>query len=178
MNFNERSLIVTDLETTGLDGRIHDIIEIGALRLHQQTLEELDRFELKIKIEHPETVSPQALLVNGYRDDLWTNAVDRDTAMTRFAVFAKDGILVAYNITFEHSFLQENFRRTGIDMDKVMDYHRIDVPSIVWFQNPTREKINLNVVCKEYGIEQEPTVHRAINGAEILVKILRGLRNV
>jgi DNA polymerase-3 subunit epsilon len=178
MNYCDRPLIVTDLETTGLDAIQQDIIEIGAIRLHPQTLEETGRLEVKVRIEHPDTVQSQALLVNGYTEELWKDAVPLTDAMTMYSHLAVEGILVAYNITFEFSFLHEAFRRCGSNIDKVLDYHRIDVPSIVWFQKPNREKMSLNVVCREFGIEPEPVVHRAINGAETTVKLLRKIRGM
>ena len=178
MNYCDRPLIVTDLETTGLDANLHDIIEIGAIRLHPQTLEETGRLDIKVKIEHPDTVQSQALLRNGYKEELWKDAVSLADAMAMYSHLAVWGILVAYNITFEHSFLQEAFRRCGSNIDKVLDYHRIDLPSLLWFQNPKREAMSQNVVCKEFGIEPEPIVHRAINGAETTVKLLRKLRGM
>ena len=178
MNYCDRPLIVTDLETTGLDANLHDIIEIGAIRLHPQTLEETGRLEVKVRIEHPDTVQSQALLVNGYTEELWKDAVPLTDAIAMYSYLAVEGILVAYNITFEFSFMHEAFRRCGSNIDKVLDYHRIDVPSIVWFQKPNREKMSLNVVCREFGIEPEPVVHRAINGAETTVKLLRKIRGM
>jgi DNA polymerase-3 subunit epsilon len=178
MNYCDRPLIVTDLETTGLDANLHDIIEIGAIRLHPQTLEETGRLGIKVKIEHPDTVQSQALLRNGYREELCEDAVPLADAMAMYSHLAVWGILVAYNITFEFSFLHEAFRRCGSNIDKVLDYHRIDLPSLLWFQNPKRETISLNVVCREFGIEPEPVVHRAINGAETTVKLLRKIRGM
>jgi|GEM_PF-6733439 DNA polymerase III alpha subunit (gram-positive type) len=58
-------LIITDIETGGLDFRIHDIIEIGALKVDSVTLNEIDIFEQRIRPKRPMT--KEAMDINGYK---------------------------------------------------------------------------------------------------------------
>lgn len=174
MKFYERPIIITDFETTGLDPRQHDIIEIGAIKV-DHTLNEIARLDEKVKIQHHESVEPEALAINGYNEQDWKNAITIDTAMTLFTRFAKDGILGAWNITFEYGFLQQALKRTGIA--DTMDYHRIDIPSIVWYVAGDKlESLSMDAVAKRFGMEPEPKPHRGITGADYELQILRKLR--
>jgi DNA polymerase III epsilon subunit-like protein len=69
MLFHQRPIIVVYFETTGLNPRRQDIIEIGAIRVDQENLLEQDRFEQKVKIQNRETIQPVALQVNGYTEE-------------------------------------------------------------------------------------------------------------
>jgi len=173
MNFNERPIIITDIETTGLNSSIHEIIEIGAIKVNKD-LEEIDRFDYKIIMEHPDRANKKALEINGYTPELWFNADWRKPIMILFSKFSENGILCAWNITFEYSFLNAAFQETGV-LDK-MDYHRIDIPSIVWSKNPNIAKLGLDYVAQEFGLPPEPKPHRGITGAEYELSVLRSLR--
>jgi DNA polymerase-3 subunit alpha (Gram-positive type) len=174
MDFNKRPLIITDLETTGLDPMTQDIIEIGAIRV-DQNLKELDRYEAKIKIQNPATVSQQAMNVNGYTEAAWKDATDIRTAMLAFNQLAKEGVLVSWNITFEYTFLSESYRRTKVT--NLMDYHRIDLPTIAWFVFPNENKINMSNIAEKLGMGKEPNPHRAMTGTEYALGILREFRS-
>ena len=178
MKFNERPLIIVDLETSGLIAGKHEILEIGAIRVNQQTLEDEGRLEHKISMQHPELAEPKALEVNGYRPEDWVSSIPLYTMMERFSRFAKDGALFSQCIAFEASFLKAAGEQTGYPLDSFMDYHYLDLSSINWFLNPKRESLSLKNICIELGIDPEPSIHRAINGAEKAVQILRKLRGL
>jgi DNA polymerase III alpha subunit (gram-positive type) len=174
MNFNERPLIVIDVETTGLDPQLDDLIEIGAIKLDQKTLEEVGSFERKVRLQHPERIAPEAIAINGYTEEGWLEAVALETAMGEFAPFAADGVFVAHNVCFDYGFVAESFRRSGVK--DTMDYHRIDLPSIAWSRFPDRTKLNLSEIARDLGIGAEPTPHRALTGARWATAVLRKLR--
>lgn len=174
--FNERPLIITDLETTGLDPAKNDIIEIGALSVSPKTLDVIDTFEVKVQMERPWNATSFALELNGYNPAEWENAVTLQQAMKVFAAFAATGVLLAQNVTFEYGFLREAFRKTGIADS--MDYHRLDLPSMVWFMNPYAESLKLTNTAISFGLGPEPTPHRAINGAKFALEVLRKLRQL
>lgn len=173
MNFCDRPIIITDLETTGISPTRHEIIEFGAVKVDHQ-LNELGRFMTRVRPEHIETAEPEALEINGYDPAFWKWAPNLQAALVAYAEFSKNGILCAWNITFEYTFLQEAFRRLTIG--NAMDYHRIDIPSIAWTLMSPFEKFNMDAVAQRFGMSPEPHPHRAITGAEYELKILRQLR--
>lgn len=174
MNFSDRAIILTDVETTGLDPRRHEIIDIGAIKI-DQNLNVLERFATKVKPLYLGPASPDALKINGYSPETWINASHPWTAINEFQKFSADGILAAWNITFEFSFLTEMFQEYQVRND--MDYHRIDLPSIAWaLIIPRLEKFSLNAVGAHFNIPPEAEPHTGIGGAEYELEVFRHLK--
>ena len=69
-----RNIAIVDLETTGLDEQLHEIIEVGMVVVNQKTLEIIDTLDMKVRPTHPETASAKALEVNGYNEEDWIDS--------------------------------------------------------------------------------------------------------
>lgn len=175
MNFNQRPIILTDVETTGLDPRYHEIVEIGAIKVDQD-LNELGRFDMKVSPIFFERAELEALDINGYNAADWADAESYLTAARAFAKFSAEGVLAAWNITFEYNFLDQMFRDTRVQ--NKMDYHRIDLPSIVWARYPRIPKLSLDAVGAIFGLAPEQKPHRGIRGAEYELQVLKHLRGL
>jgi DNA polymerase III alpha subunit (gram-positive type) len=177
MYFNERPIIITDVETTGLDPRFHEIVEIGAIKVDAD-LNELARFDLKVRPIFIERAEPEALAINGYNAGDWADAAGYVQAAQRFSTFSAEGVLAAWNITFEYNFLDQMFRDTrAINR---MDHHRIDMPSIAWALLPNTTKLNLDLdlMGGHFGMPPEQKPHRGIRGAEYELALLKHLRGL
>ena len=174
MLFYQRPIIIVDFETTGLNPRRHDIIEIGAIRVDQENLLEQDRFNNRVRIQNPNTVQPVAMQVNGYNADVWEDAPPLAEVMEPFSDFIAGGVLAAWNITFEYGFLSEAFTRTNIP--DPMDHHRIDIPTLAWLKFPRLEHFSQNDIAKILGLPPEPEPQRAITGADYAWTILRAMK--
>jgi len=172
-SFSDRPIILTDVETTGLNPRRHEIIDIGAIKI-DQNLNVLDRFATKVKPLYISSAEPAALKINGYTPEAWFNAIHPFTAINEFRKFSAGGILGAWNITFEFTFLDEMFREHHVPND--MDYHRIDLPSIAWILLPAMGTFNMNKVAAHFNIPPEAEPHTGIGGAEHELEILRYMK--
>ena len=173
MRFSDRAIILTDVETTGLDPRRHEIIDIGAIKINQN-LDVLDVFATKVKPQYISSAEPGALKINGYTPEAWINATHPWTAINEFQKFSAEGILCAWNITFEFTFLDEMFREHKLANH--MDYHRIDLPSIAWALIPGLSKFSLNSVGAHFNIPSEAEPHSAFGGAEYELEVFRHLK--
>ncbi|HNW96665.1 MAG TPA: exonuclease domain-containing protein [Candidatus Paceibacterota bacterium] len=175
MNIFERPIAIVDVETTGLDSSIHEIIEIGLILINQKTLEILNKVNLKIKPEHIERAFEKSLVINGYNENDWKDGLSLLEAMSIFNEKTKDAIFCSYNVVFDWSFIIEAFKKVNIKDQ--MDYHRIDLLSMGWarFIKLGLEKFNLNEIAKQFNIAEEPLPHRAINGATIAFEIYKKL---
>ena len=171
----ERPIAITDVETTGLDFTIQEIIEIGLVVINQKTLEIIDTLNVKVKPEHIKTADEFALKLNGYNETDWKDAITLKEAMSLYGEKTKDAIFCAHNVTFDWSFISEAFKRTGIK-DK-MDHHRIDLFTMIWmkFRNSSCERFSLNEAAKRLGVSEEPMPHRAINGTMTAYEIYKKL---
>ena len=175
MKILERPIAITDVETTGLDPTIQEIVEIGLVVVNQQTLEILDTLDVKVRPEHLETATDFALKLNGYNKADWRNALTLQAAISLYNDKTKDAIFCAHNVTFDWSFILEAFKKTCVKNQ--MDYHRVDLFTMAWMRlrNSGLEKFNMNEVAKYLGIAEEPMPHRAINGAMTAYEIYKRL---
>lgn len=175
MKILERPIAITDVETTGLDPAIQEIVEIGLVLVNQQTLEIMDTLDVKVQPEHLETATEFALKLNGYNPADWQNASTLQAAIALYSEKTRDAIFCAHNVTFDWSFILDAFKKTGVK--NLMDYHRVDLFTMAWMKlrNSGLEKFNMNEVAKHLGIPEEPIPHRAINGTMTVYEIYKRL---
>lgn len=172
MRFRDRPIAITDIETTGLDAAVHEIIELAVLVVDQRTLRILDRYNAKIKPQHIRTGAKKALQVVGYSEQDWRTAVSLEVALQTYASKAKDAVFCSYNVYLAYSFLDSGFKLTGVE--DPTDYHRLDLFTLAWSRlglvSPT-----LDSISKRLGIVPEPIPRRAMDGALKQLEVLKSL---
>ena len=174
-------IALLDCETTGLDAQIHEILEIAVIVFDDDTLEILDTYEAKVRPEHIETAHPKALAVNGYTPEEWekAKAVSLDTMMRTLSAGTKDCIVMAYNIHFDLSFLDEAKRKTGIELH--FQRYPICLRAIAWHELDHRNPFDtwsMKSVCEKLGVPPEPAQHRALNGVMAEFGIYKTLKKM
>jgi len=183
MQFNERAMVIVDLETTGLDPSIHEVIEIGAVRVDQESLELEALFQAKIQPQHLEVADPISLKVNGYTPEKWADAVNPVNAWASFFAFSRQSVFCSYSNIFDWSFTKtpvealyafsenRDIRRFG-----PFERHLIDIPSVAYGILGPMAKMGKNDVAKALGLGPEAEPHGALNGALHALETLRMLR--
>ena len=175
MGFRERPLAIVDLETSGDDELVHEILEIGLLVVDQKDWRVLDSGNWKIRPHHIENAIPAALERNGYNELDWRDAVELSDVMPLFSQKTKDAIFTAYNVIFDWAFIKHAFRTTGAP--NLMDYHRFDILTLAWGAGGEKlERLNLKAVSEFFSVPPEPDPHRAINGAETALVVLKKIQ--
>jgi exonuclease I len=106
-----------DTETSGLEPTRDRIIEI-AIVITDEHLNVFETFERKIKLSPSDRLaaSPQALLVNGYTDAEWADAVPSDAELWGEVHRLTDGALLAgQNVTqFDSKFIAAEMMRFNL----------------------------------------------------------------
>lgn len=168
-------LAFTDLETTGLNSKIHEIIEIGCVIVSQPDLEVVEEFELKVKPENISKAEPKALEVNGYNEKDWEDAMPLHKALQIYSEKTKDCVFVAQNITFDWSFLEEACYKENITL-QLWSYHRIDLLSMAFMKlyDTDIKRFNQNELCKYFGVTNEKA-HTALADAKAMFEIYKNL---
>lgn len=172
-------IAITDVETTGLDANINEIIEIGLVVFDDQTFEILDTLDIKIKPEHPETFDPIAKKVNGYNEKLWENSVSLEEAMKIYVSKTNDAMFCAHNVTFDYNFITKALEKSKMT-NSFFNYYTIDTYSLAWSKIP-HDKIeswSLKSICEYLEIAPEPEVHRGINGAMVEYEVYKKLMSI
>lgn len=175
LNFKNRNIAITDLETTGLSLEKHEIIEIGLVLVSQPDFSIIETWDTKVRPVHPETANKDATKISGYTPLEWSNAIELKEALMVYSQKTKEAIFCAYNVLFDYSFIRQAFKNTGVKY--AMDYHSIDIPSLVWekLRKSDHKRMNMNLTADYLGIPKEPEIHRAINGAMVAYQVLKKL---
>lgn len=174
-------LAFIDVETTGLIPSKHEIIELGCLVVRplddspRPKWEVVDELELKVKPVHLETAEPEALRVNGYNDGDWLFALSLEQAMKTLAEKIADTTVIAQNVTFDWSFLEQAFAQTGVT-PKVF-YLKLDLPSMVYGKlhaDPKLQKLSLWSLSEYFGVKNA-SAHTALADARATFEIFQKL---
>lgn len=164
-----------DLETTGLDPVKHEILQIGIVRVDARTLTIHSQIELKVIPVRIIDAEAKALEVNGYREELWIDAVPLRDALMTIRPWLKGAVLAGHNPSFDASFLAEGYRSEGVSAPG-MDYHKLDTASLAWplWRTGAIGALSLGPVCKHLGIDR-PTPHGALADARASLEVARQL---
>lgn len=176
----KHNLAFIDIETTGFDREKHEIIELGLVLVKQigeegREFEVISEHEYKIKPEHIETADPQALKVNGYDEAQWIFAMSLTEAMKDFSDKTKDAIFVAHNTTFDYPFIEEAFKKTGVENQ--MFYPKLDTISMAYAKlhaNLKVERFRLQKLCEFFGVENNKA-HTALSDARATFEVYKHL---
>lgn len=179
MEFLKRPLAITDVETTGFDAQVHEIIEIGLIVADQKTLKVLDEWSVKVKPRRIRAAAEKALKINGYNKLDWADGLDLEEAMKIYSKKTKNAIFTAHNSYLDWAFMAEAFKSTGVE--DLTDYHRVDLFSVAWAKSKKLgglKEFHLKNLCTHFGIEPEPMPHRALNGARKAWEVLHKLKGI
>ena len=94
--------VVIDLETTGLDPCVNEIVEIGAVKYIND--KQVDIFSTYIKPIVP--ISSKVTKINHITNEMLQNAPDLDSVTDDFFKFIEGFTLIAHNAKFDVRFLQ------------------------------------------------------------------------
>ena len=161
-DFRNRPLLFIDLEFSGLDARIHEILEVGAITVDPTTLEIKEEYEAKIKPLHIENADPKALEINGYNQKDWQNGIEITEALNKLNQMAPQGMIVGWNMAWDTMFLDIAYKNNNIK--PVFDYHRIDVLGMAYtwaLKHPEIRDVKLSAFCRHFEIERK-NAHTAL----------------
>lgn len=176
-------LIFVDIETTGFDPNTHEIVELAYILVRQKgsegrEFEVIEEREFKVKPDHIETAEPQALKINGYDEGQWLFANSLAEVMKVFAEKSKGAVFIAHNVTFDYSFIERAFTKTGIKNE--MFYAKLDTISIAYAKlhaNPRIERFALKKLCEFFGIENT-RAHSALSDTRALFEVYKKLMSL
>jgi DNA polymerase-3 subunit alpha (Gram-positive type) len=118
-NIEEAEYVVFDLETTGLEPALNEIIEIGAVKLKDMKI--VSKFHSLVKPKKP--VSQFTTNLTGITNEMLEKENPIEVVLPEFLSFIENTILVAHNAEFDYRFLREwvskvyneHFEQTYID---------------------------------------------------------------
>ena len=177
-SFRNRALVFVDIETTGLDARVHEIIEIACLVVDPKTLEVTGQYHARVQPEHIETADPKALEINGYSEEVWRDARPIGQALQEINELSPGAMFAGWNVGFDKEFIEKAAREK--EMLLRYDYHWIDVMPMVYdrlFQDKRIGSLSLAQVCEALGISLEKA-HTATQDITATLAVYHFLKGV
>lgn len=153
-----KNLVAIDIETTGLNIEIDNILSIGAVKRTQKG--NLEEFYSLIKTKHkiPENVQKMTGLSNSL---LLDKGEDLSLVLEKLKDFVGNSIITGYNVSFDINFLLKAFRSTNQDS---LPNKILDLLPIVKRKNSFLSNYHLETVLQAFKIEnKEP--HQALSDA-------------
>ena len=143
----KKPLAFIDVETTGLNSQLHEIIEISIIKvcpIHGMT-----NYTSKIKPKRIQYAEPKALAINGYNEKDWIDAPDADQVMSRVAQLTSGCILVGHNVRFDEDFVSETCFRNSIKTR--YDRRMIDTVTLSLEHLHNLESVSMDSIREYFG---------------------------
>lgn len=162
----EQTLVIFDFETTGLDSKRDQIIEIGALRVEKGVV--TDEFSSLIQVD--QKLDETIVKITGITDEMLEGQPRIEEVLGAFLDFIQGAILVAHNADFDMGFLRSASEKQG---------YQLDWPCFCTLKMarqvlPELESKNLDTLAKHYGLEFEAR-HRSIGDCKVTSAVLQGM---
>ncbi|MCO5252008.1 MAG: exonuclease domain-containing protein [Candidatus Kapabacteria bacterium] len=170
-SIRETNFVVTDVETTGSDPKMHRITEIGCVTARSGLIT-----EKYTTLANPHQAIPEFIQkMTGITDAMVRRAPEFVDAIPGIkAMFRKpDTIFVAHNSEFDYRFVKASFERSGF----VFECEKLCSLKLARKLLPTDIKKNVGSLANFFGI---PIIsrHRALDDAEATAYILLELLNI
>jgi len=153
ISFKTRPILFIDLEFTGLDPAVHEIVEIAALVVSQPNFEITNSYYTKDAPEHIETADPKALKIINYSLPAWSDAISAKQALTEVSALAPDCLLAGWGVQNEWDFLNANLSR--LNLPYFYSHHLLEISTLAFaklYSNPQVQFLNLKRVAEYFKI--------------------------
>jgi len=166
--FQNRRFIVFDTETTGLDILEDDIIQISAIEIIDGKVGKVfDKY-----LNTDKDLSPSQHIHNISKTDLENLASPKKESLKEFIDFVKGDILIAHNIIYDISILNNNLKRENIQTLKTDMFDSIEITSRIY---PNLISYKLEYLLKELNIEGKNS-HNALEDVKATVNLILHLQ--
>ena len=152
-------IVCFDLETTGLNNRTDQIIEIGAVLLKGSEI--VDRFDTFVDPGFP--IPRKIVELTSITDEMVAGAPSQEEALNQFLDWAGDRLLAAHNADFDMGFLTEGCKRIG----RPFQNPSLDTLTLSQYLLPDLGKYTLDSVSTRLGL-QDFHHHRACDDAAMV----------
>lgn len=162
--------VVIDIETTGLDPKFDEIIELSAIRYVNNVKE--SQFSSLIKPKEP--ISNFISDLTGITNDMVSDADSIETVLPRYLSFIGDSSLVGHNIHFDINFIYD----CSMDiLNKPFSNDFSDILRLSRRLMPNSKNHKLSTLAKELCIDTNG-MHRALMDCEIANSIYQHCKDV
>jgi DNA polymerase III epsilon subunit family exonuclease len=154
--------VVVDVETTGLDSEKHEIIEIGAVRVHRDSNMH-DTFTALIKPK--KKISNKIIEITGITNEMLEQQGEQlNNVLSDYLKFIGDSRLVYFNAPFDHAFLSRDIKNMGVQINNPISC-ALDMARRAW---PSLKSYKLSYLTKSLDTAGK---HRALKDCELTISV-------
>ena len=168
-----QNIVVVDVETSGLDPRIHGILEIGAVKMATG-----DEFTCEVRLEDDMVYDQGVYRVNGIAEERARSSERMSVEAALFELFGwlspcpdggKGWLMAGSNPRFDDGFL-----RAAYGDDTAAKYpflrHLLDLQTVAFTYfvatgTPMPKSLSADAIYRAVGLPEEPKPHQALRGA-------------
>lgn len=147
--------VIIDIETTGFNPKVDEIIEIGAVKVCNNQITSV--FQSLVRPKNP--INTYISNLTGITNDMLIDANPIGPALTSFIAFIGDAILVGHNVNFDINFLYDHSEQC-LQHDLKNDF--IDIKTLFRNQQETSQNHKTATLCEKCAI-QNANAHRALS---------------
>jgi len=157
-------LAVVDIETTGNNAAVDEIIQIGIVIVdNHQIIQKFDSY-----IYTDETISPFIESLTGINNDMVRDAPSFDQIAPRILELLQNRVFVAHNINFDLNFLMQLFNKYEMHFDPKYTIDTVDLFKIFY---PDQSSYQLGVIAAALDVTLDDA-HSAIADAQATAELL------
>lgn len=161
------TFVIFDIETTGLYPRMHDIIELGAVKVQQGMI--IDTFAEMIRPVKTK-ITDFVTSLNHITNDMVEDGEDIRSALKSFKEFTEGCVLVAHNARFDTDFIYEKMKEYGIEFNVMPCIDTLQLARVLYAEQI--KSFALGNLGKFLKVEVE-TQHRAVHDSRTLNNIFQ-----
>lgn len=155
--------VIFDIETTGLEPTVHEITEIGAMRIKGDELQDIFSSLIKPKT----SISPEITRLTGIDDELVKDAPSIEQVLPKFIDFIGDKPLIAHNADFDVTFVKTMLKRCN---QPELTNSSICTVKLSRKLLPKLVNHKLHTVASHFGFKVQNR-HRAIGDVELTFQV-------
>ena len=159
---SDLNLAFVDTETTGLDPKTNEIIEIAAIIYDPKEDKIIKEWSKKVAPRNIKTASEVALDMNGYNEDPKSYTNNIKDVMIEFNKVVKGCMIIGQNIQFDIAFIDKYYNEFAIE-DGIHRHRKLEISSMSWpiLRKTGLKSYSLAAQCKYFNISNEGA-HRAL----------------
>ena len=173
---NVTSLVVVDLEMSGPNPQMHEVLDLGGVRAQLAPgLTEEEAYGAKVRPKHIGNAVPGALKVTGYTPKAWKTAVELEEAVEKFTAIGRGAVVTGWGIGQDMAFLVETYKRLNRPWPFALIALDVQPIARIMLNDGAVDRFNLGHVADRLGIGRMGE-HGALADAyatyDVLVKLI------
>lgn len=169
------SFIVFDVETTGKDAKVDEIVELSAIKYNIKNGEAHEEKTIDIFIKPSFWMDEEVINIHHITNEFLEDKPREDEVFADIKeLFGENSILIGYNTQFDIDFLKALYRRQGEEFKYQIMLDVLEMSRDLVFD---AENYQLETIVKMYHLEDDITFHSSIDDVRATARLLFTFKN-